>query len=82
MQAMLATWKANSDLSQFDTENAPEDLSDTLTLKVTLTGPEKDKWVHAICSELNNIRSEDVYDLVDPKTKNIKNLLGNKIVLH
>src|SRR5258708_36080495 len=55
-------------------------LSDTPTLKDALTGPEKDKWVHAIHSELN-IRSEDVYDLVDPKTENIKNLLGNKIVL-
>ena len=32
MQAMLATWKANSDLSQFNTENAPEDLISKLCL--------------------------------------------------
>ena len=81
MQAMLATLKAN-DLSQFDTDAILEDLSDTLTLKAALTGPEKDQWVHAIHSELDNIKSEDVYDLVDPKTENIENLLGNKIVLH
>ena len=41
MQAMLATLKAN-DLSQFDTDAILEDLSDTLTLKAALTGPEKD----------------------------------------
>ena len=52
MQAMLATWKDNSDPSQFETDNALQGLSDTLSLKVALTGLEKDKcirkhWVRA-----------------------------------
>ena len=59
-----------------------DDLSDMPTLKATLAGPEEDQWVQAICSELDNIKSKDVYDLVDPTSENIENLLGNKIVLH
>ena len=64
-----------------DLPGVVEDLSDTLPLKVTLARPEKDQWVDAICSKLSNIKSEDIYDLVDPNDKNVENLLGNKIVL-
>ncbi len=59
-----------------------KDLSDMPTLKATLAGPEEDQWVQAICSKLDNIKSKYVYDLVNPRSENIENLLGNKIVLH
>src|SRR5260370_28467483 len=58
------------------------DLSDMPTLKAALAVPEEDQWVQAICSNLDNIKSKDVYDLVNPTSENIENLLGNKIVLH
>ncbi len=80
MHALLATWEAN-DLGLKDADHIIEDLSDTPTLKMALAGPEKDRWTDAIHQELDNIKSEDVYDLIDPKSKNIENLLGNKIVL-
>ena len=72
---------ASSTVNQFDTGNVIEDLSDTPMLKVALAGTEKDRWVSTICSKLDNIKAKDVYDLVDPKSENIENLLGNKIVL-
>ena len=62
-------------------ESTIDDLSDTPTLKTALAGPEKDQWVAAIRTELDNIRAEDIYDLVNPANENVDNLLGNKIVL-
>ena len=79
MQAMLAACTPDN-LSQLDAE-VIEDLSDTPTLKTALSGPEKECWIQAIRNELDNIKSEDIYDLVDPKVEHIENLLGNKIVL-
>ena len=58
-----------------------DDLTDTLTLKAALDGPESDKWMTAICAELQNIKAEDVYELVNPACELIDNLPGNKIVL-
>ena len=73
---LLMTWNGNN-ISWFDPDDTIEDLSDTLTLKAALAGPEKDWWVCAICSELDNI----IYELVNPKDHKVNNLLGNKIVL-
>ena len=78
MQAFLTNCDAND---QSNSHDIIEDLSDTPTLRVALTGPEKHCWIDAIHSELDNIKAEDVYDLVDPSDQNIDNLLGNKIVL-
>ena len=80
MYTMLASLNTDN-LGDSDPSHVIEDLSGTLTLKTALAGPEKDRWVDAICSELSNIKSEDVYDLVNPKSENIENLLGNKIEL-
>src|SRR5258708_606725 len=81
MEALLTTsFAENADV--FNPGNTFEDLSDTLSLKAALAGPEKDCWVTAIHSEHDNIKAKDVYDLVDPKNKHIDNLLGNKIILH
>ena len=80
MYAMLANLNTDN-LGNSDPSHVIEDLSDTPTLNTALAGPEKDQWVDAICSELSNIKSEDVYDLVNPESENIENLLGNKIVL-
>src|SRR5258708_1271237 len=80
MQALLATsFAENADA--FNPGDTFEDLSDTPSLKAALASPEKDRWVTAIRSELDNIKAEDVYDLVDPKNEQIDNLHGNKIVL-
>ena len=78
LQALLAAEDADHLLNS---QEVIEDLSDTLTLKVALDSPEKDQWIDAIHSELNNIKLEDVYELVDPNSEKIENLLGNKIVL-
>ena len=80
MHALLATWEAN-DLGLKDADHIIEDLSDTPMLKMALAGLKKDRWTDAIHQELDNIKSEGVYDLIDPKSENIENLLGNKIVL-
>ena len=58
-----------------------DDLSDTPTLKVAMEGPEWDKWLTAIANELQSIKDEKVYELVNPSKEHIKNLLGNKFVL-
>ena len=77
MRAMLAARDPDNEPGDFI-----DDLEDTPTLKTVLAGLEKDCWVKAIHSELENIKSKDVYDLVDPKHESIENLLGNKIILH
>jgi transposase InsO family protein len=61
--------------------NATDDLTDNPTLNMALAGKERDKWIEAIKKELDNIKAEGVYDLVDPKTETIENLLGSKMVL-
>src|SRR5260370_36208782 len=78
MQVLLANTNTNV---LANSQDVIKDLSDTLTLRVALSRPKKDCWVNAICSELNNIKSEDMYDLVDPSNQKIDNILGNKIVL-
>ncbi len=81
MYAMLATWEHSP--NEDSPPNIPvDDLSDTPTLKTALARPKKDKWIDVIHSELNNIKEQEVYELVDPKEENISNILGNKIVLH
>src|SRR5260221_13631211 len=80
----MHTLLANSDgydSTKFDTSNPSEDRSDSPALRSALAGPEKDRWVTAIRSELDNTKAEDVYELIDPKREKIDNLLGNKIVL-
>ncbi len=79
MTLMLVDAKSGRNL---DSLNVVEDLLDTPTLKAALTGPEEDRWIQAICSELDNIKSKDVYDLVNPKSENVENLLGSKIILY
>ena len=64
MHALLTTWNGEK-ISTFDPDGTIEDLSDTPTLRAALTGPEKDQWVSAIHSELDNIKREDIYDLVN-----------------
>ena len=76
----MYAWLA--DTNELESTDIIEDLSDTPTLRTTLTGPERDHWVNTIHSKLENIKSEDVYDLINPQSENIDNLLGNKIVLH
>ena len=50
-----------------------DDLSDTPTLKVAMEGPEWDKWLTAIANELQSIKDEKVYELVDPSKEHIEN---------
>ena len=81
MYAMLATSDTpEGTLSTLPTPDT-DDLTDTPTLKAALEGPERDKWMSAIHAELQNIKAEDVYDLIDPTHEPVDNLLGNKIVL-
>ena len=80
MQALLVTsFAGNTDI--FDPNDTFEDLSNTPSLKAALASPEKGCWITAIHTELDNIKAEDIYDLVDPKKEKIDNLLSNKIVL-
>ena len=53
MYAMLATTSPHTELPMLDMD----DLTDTLTLKATLDGPESDKWMTAIHAELQNIKA-------------------------
>ena len=57
------------------------DLSNTPSLKVAMDGPKQDKWLAAIKKELQSIKDEKVYMLVNPSNERIENLLGNKLVL-
>jgi hypothetical protein len=38
---------------------------DNLTFKVTMSGPNKDRWMEAFQNELNALRELDVYELVE-----------------
>ena len=78
MYALLTTQEVQDDTpSELDVD----DLNDTPTLKTALDSPEKGKWIDAIEKELQSIRNEDIYDLVDLSKEQVDNLLGNKLVL-
>ena len=46
-----------------------DDLSDTPSLKVAMDGPKQDKWLAAIKKELQSIKDEKVYMLVNPSNE-------------
>ena len=57
------------------------DASDNPTLCQALDGIEAEDWDAAIRDKLNSFKEADVYELVDPDTVEIENLIGNKLIL-